>query len=96
MKNCRILKVLAEVSQVVDIDILSQVPPVEGPSSGVDGSNQPEIPSIRQSVDFAPLHQYSKVQSQEDMIRFLRTKLEEKSQRVRALEAELKESHMKA
>ena len=33
--------------------------------------------------------------SQEDMIRFLRTKLEEKAQRVKDLEAELKESHSK-
>ena len=44
-------------------------------------------------MSFVPLHRYSQVQSPEDMVRFLRTQLEERSQRVKTLEAELKEAH---
>ena len=77
------------------MDPWSQVPLAEGPSTGVGGSSQPEVPSRHGSVNFAPLHQYSQVHSQEDLVRFLRTKLEEKSRRVRDLEAELKDSHSK-
>ena len=72
---------------------LSQVPSAAGPSTGGSSSYQPEIPPSHDSVGFAPLHRYSQVQSPEDMIRFLRTQLKERSQRIKALEAELTEAH---
>ena len=72
---------------------LSQVPSIAGPSTGGSSGSQPEIPPSRESVSFVPLQRYSQVQSAEDMIRFLRTQLEERSQRVKNLEAELKEAH---
>ena len=72
---------------------LSQVPSAAGPSTGGSSSYQPETPPSHDPVGFVPLHRYSEVQSPEDMIRFLRTQLEERSRRVKTLEAELKEAH---
>ena len=72
---------------------LSQVPSAAGPSTRGNSGSQPEIPPSCDSVGFVPLQRYSQVQSAEDMIRFLRTQLEERSQRVKNLEAELKEAH---
>ena len=71
---------------------LSQVPSSAGPSTGGGSGSQPEIPPSHEPVSFVPLHRYSQVQSPEDMIRFLRTQLEERAERIKALEGELTEA----
>ena len=71
---------------------LSQVPSAAGPSTGGSSSHQPETCPRHDSASFVPLHHYSQVQSPEDMIRFLRTQLEERVQRIKALEGGLTEA----
>ena len=73
----------------------SQVPSAIGPSTRGDTDSQPEAPPSHESANFVPLQRYSQVQSPEDMIRFLRTQLQERSRRVKNLEAELKDFHSK-
>ena len=73
----------------------SQVPSAAGPSTGGGTDSQPEDPPSHDPTSFVPFQRYSQVQSPKDMIRFLRTQLEERSQRVKTLEAELKDFHSK-
>ena len=69
----------------------SQVPSAAGPSTRVGTGSQPEVSPNHESTNFVPLQRDSQVQSSKDMIRLLRTQLEERSQRVTDLEAELKD-----
>ena len=54
------------------------------------GSSQSEVDPEHESVEFVPLSRYSQVQSQDDLVQLLRTKINEKVQQVKDLEAELK------
>ena len=69
----------------------SQVPSAAGPSTRVGTGSQPKVSANEESTNFVPLQRASQVQFSEDMIRLLHIQLEEKSQRVKDLEVELKD-----
>ena len=73
----------------------SHVPSAASPSTRGGSDSQPEDPPSNESASFVPLQRCSQLQSPEDMIQFLRTQLEERSQQVKNLEAELKDFHSK-
>ena len=74
----------------VDLSCWSQVPVAGGSSSGAGCSSCPEEPPESGPAEFVPLTRFFEVQSPEEWVRFLRTRLDEKVNRVKELEGELK------
>ena len=74
----------------VNFSYRSQVPVAGGSSSGAGCSSCPEAPPESGPAEFVPLTRFSEVQSPEEWVRFLRTRLDEKVKRVKELEGELK------
>ena len=70
---------------------MSQVPVAQGPSASPSNAGTAET----DSSGFVPLTRYSEVKSDEHMVRFLRTKLADKVNRVKELENQLKAAYSK-
>ena len=68
---------------------LHQVSAVEEPTTGASSSDQ-----YPPSPDTPAITRYSQVQNQDDLVRFLRTKLLEQSEELKGMEAQLKTAEL--